>query len=325
MFRAEPQWQNDNDRRTIAEITAIQAEPPTLGSLCSIQRHYRPRKQVVWRCDPNHDRLWEAREMKVRHMNALRNSAAVLIGMLLATLFAAEASAQPVKLVEARNVVLVHGAWADGSSWADVILRLQAAGLNVTAVQNPLTSLDDAVAATRRALALQDGPTVLAGHSWAGTVVSEAGMDPKVTALVYVAARAPDAGEDFVALSGKFPTMPARAGVQENDGFTQLSEEAYLKYFAGDVPGDRARVLYATQQPAAASLFAGRTTVAAWRSKPSWYAVSTLDQTISPDLERFLADRMKATTVELEASHLSLISRPQEIAELILAAAGRGR
>jgi pimeloyl-ACP methyl ester carboxylesterase len=166
-----------------------------------------------------------------------------------------------------RNVVLVHGAWADGSSWSEVIPLLQAAGLNVTAVQNPLTSLADSVAETRRALALQDGPTVLVGHSWGGTVVSKAGMDPKVMALVYVAARAPDAAEDFVALSEKFLTMPVRAGVQENDGYTKLSQEAFLKYFANGVAREKAEVLYAEQQPTSASLLAGRTTVAAWRAK----------------------------------------------------------
>jgi pimeloyl-ACP methyl ester carboxylesterase len=257
-------------------------------------------------------------------LKSVRKVAVVAIGMLSATFFAAEASAQVAKPAKARNVVLVHGAWADGSSWAEVISRLQAAGLHVTAVQNPLTSLADSVAATRRALALQDGPTVLVAHSWGGTVISEAGTDPKVTALVYVAARAPDAGEDFVALSGKFPTMPVRAGVQERDGFTNLSEEAFLKYFANGVAHDKAEVLYAVQEPTAASLFGERTTVAAWRSRPSWYAVSKLDQTISPDLERFLAKRLKATTVELEAGHLSLVSRPQEIAGLILAAAGQG-
>ena len=251
--------------------------------------------------------------------------AVVAVGVLSAMLFASEASAQATRPPEARNVVLVHGAWADGSSWSEVITRLQAAGLHVTAVQNPLTSLADSVASTRRALALQDGPTVLVAHSWGGTVISEAGIDPKVTALVYVAARAPDAGEDFVALSGKFPTMPVRAGVQERDGFTNLSEQAFLKYFANGVAPEKAEVLYAEQQPAAASLFGGRTTVAAWRSKPSWYAVSRLDQTISPDLERFLAARMKATTVELEAGHLSLVSHSREIAGLILAAAGRGK
>jgi pimeloyl-ACP methyl ester carboxylesterase len=231
-------------------------------------------------------------------------------------------SAGPVK---ARNVVLVHGAWADGSSWSEVIARLQAAGLHVTTVQNPLTSLTDAVAETRRVLALQDGPTVLVGHSWSGTLVSETGMDPNVTALVYIAARAPDAGEDFVALSAKFPTMPARAGVQNHDGYTTLSEDAFLKYFANGIEHSKAEVLYAEQQPTAATLFGDRTTVAAWHSKPSYYAVSKNDQTISPDLERFLAARMKATTVELDAGHLSLVSRSKQVADLILAAAGQSK
>lgn len=248
---------------------------------------------------------------------------ALVCGAAAAGLLASQASAQTAQPVEARNVVLVHGAWADGSSWAEVIPRLQAAGLRVTAVQNPLSSLADSVAATRRALALQDGPTVLAAHSWAGTVISETGTDPKITALVYVAARAPDANEDFVALSAKFPTGRVRAGVQEHDGYTLLSEEAFLKYFANGVPHEKAEVLYAVRGSTAASLFNDRTTVAAWRSKPSWYAVSKLDETISPELERFLAQRMKATTVELDAGHLSLVSHPQQIADLILAAAGR--
>ena len=237
-----------------------------------------------------------------------------------AVLSSGTSSAEPVK-----NVVLVHGAWADGSSWSEVIPLLQAEGMHVTSVQNPLTSLADAVAETRRTLELQDGPAVLAGHSWSGTLVSEVGADPKVTALVYVAARAPDAGEDFVALSAKFPTAPARAGVQEHDGFTRLSEEAFLNSFANGVAREKAKVLYAVQGPTAASLFGNRTTVAAWHSKPSFYAVSKDDQTISPELERFLAARMKATTIELDAGHLSLVSHPRQIADLILAAAGRKR
>jgi pimeloyl-ACP methyl ester carboxylesterase len=257
-------------------------------------------------------------------MPAVKKLAMVAVSMLSASLVTSQAQAQNSRPTEARNVVLVHGAWADGSSWSEVIPRLQAAGLRVTAVQNPLTSIADSVAATRRALALQDGPTVLVAHSWGGTVISEAGTDPKVSALVYVAARAPDAGEDFVALSGKFPTTPLRAGVQEHDGFTTISEEAFLKYFANGVPQERAKVLYAVQEPTAASLFSGRTTAAAWHTKPSWYAVSKLDETIAPDLERFLASRMQANTVELEAGHLSLVSHPKEIADLILAAAGRG-
>jgi pimeloyl-ACP methyl ester carboxylesterase len=254
--------------------------------------------------------------MKV--LNILTTLAAVLAAGL--SLQSAQAQSAPPK---ATNVVLVHGAWADGSSWAEVIPYLQAAGLKVTSVQNPLTSLEDSAAAARRVLAQQDGPTVLAGHSWGGTVVSEAGTDPKVTALVYIAARAPDAGEDFVALAGKYPQPPARAGIEAHDGFTTLSEDAFLKYFANGVEPKLAKTLYAVQWPTAASIFAGRTTAAAWHSKPSWYAVSKDDQTINPDFERFLAKRMNATTIELDAGHLSLVSHPKEVADLILAAAGR--
>src|SRR5882672_2557441 len=147
----------------------------------------------------------------------------------------------------AKNIVLVHGLYADGSSWIDVIPYLQRAGLNVTVVQNPLTSLADDVAATRRILASQEGPTVLVGHSFAGTIISEAGDDPKVSALVYVAARAPDAGEDFGALAAKFPKPPASAGVVKQDGLFWLSEEAFLRDFAGDVEPSKARALYAVQ------------------------------------------------------------------------------
>ena len=227
--------------------------------------------------------------------------------------------------VRARNVVLVHGAWADGSSWGKVIPILQAAGLHVTAVQNPLTTLAAADAETRRVLAQQDGPTVLVGHSWSGTVVSDTGDDPKVSALVYVAARAPDAGEDFVALSGKFPTTPARAGVVTHDGFTTLTEDAFTKYFANGIPHKQADILFAEQGPTAASLFAERTTVAAWHDKPTYYAVSKEDMTIAPELERFLAKRMHATSIEVNAGHLSMVSQPQAIANLILQAAGRAK
>src|ERR1700722_6900604 len=211
-------------------------------------------------------------------MKTVNELTVVAVSTLSLTLMTGRVDAQTSAPVQARNVVLVHGAWADGSSWSEVIPRLQAAGLHVTAVQNPLTSLEDSVAETRRVLAEQDGPTVLVAHSWGGTVISEVGTDPKVTALVYIAARAPDADEDFVALSGNFPPGPVRAGIEVHDGFTRLSEDAFLKYFANGVDPEKAKVLYAVQWPTAASIFAGRTTVAAWRSKPSWYAVSKLDQ-----------------------------------------------
>ena len=186
----------------------------------------------------------------------------------------------------------------------------------------PATPLQAGVAATRRALPLQDGPTVLAGHSFAGMIVSEAGIDPKVASLVYVAARAPDAGEDYTALAKRFPTPPAAAGIVWSGDYGQLGEQAFLRDFAGDVPVAKARVLAAVQGPFERKLLAGRTTQAAWRSKPSWYAVSTEDRTIDPGLERFMAKRMGATTIEVKASHLSLISQPEAIASLILDAAG---
>src|ERR1700733_13672392 len=186
------------------------------------------------------------------------------------------------------GVVLVHGAYADGSSWSEVIERLQRAGLAADAVQNPLTSLADDVAHTRRILALHDGPVILAGHSFAGTVITEAGIDQRVAGLVYIG------------------------------GCGGLTEDAFLNDFANGVDPVRTRVLYAVQGRVSESLFHEKTTVAAWRSKPSWYAISRQDRTTSPELERFLAKRMNATTVEIDSGHLSMITHPQEVTQLIL-------
>lgn len=218
-----------------------------------------------------------------------------------------------------RNVVLVHGAYADGSSWAKVIPLLQAAGMNVTAVQNPLTSLADDAAATRYALARQDGPTILVAHSYGGTVISETGLAPNVTGLVYVAARAPEAGEDFAALSAKFPTPPVTAGIITSGGFKRIGQSAFLEDFANGVPRKEALVLYAAQ--GLLSTAPPTTSVAAWQRKPSWYAVSKNDRTINPELERFMARRMNATTIEVDSGHLSLVTHPEVITRLILQAA----
>jgi pimeloyl-ACP methyl ester carboxylesterase len=253
-------------------------------------------------------------------MNRRTFSTAVVASAAAATTRGTAANPTPPK---ARNVVFVHGLFADGSSWSEVIARLQTAGLHVTSVQNPLTTLPEAVASAERVLARQDGPTVLVGHSFSGMIVTEAGVHPKVSALVYVAARAPDAGEDYAALAKGYPTPPATAGILFDGDEGRLSEEAFLRDFAGDLPEAKAKVLYAVQEPFQKALLAGKTTQAAWRSKPSYYAVSTEDRTINPDLERFMAKRMGAKTIEVKASHLSLISQPDAITQLILEAAGQ--
>jgi len=255
-------------------------------------------------------------------MNRRSFSTALLAGVA-AGLVPTRGMTQNASPVKARNVVLLHGLFADGSCWSEVIPRLQAAGLNVTSVQNPLTTLPDAVAAAQRVLARQDGPTVLVGHSFSGMIVTEAGTHPNVSALVYVAARAPDAGEDYTALAKTFPTPPASAGIVFDGDEGRLSEAAFLRDFAGDLPAAKAKLLYAVQEPFQRALLTGKTTQAAWHSKPSFYAVSTQDRTINPDLERFMAKRMGAKTIEVKASHLSLISHPGEITRLILEAAGR--
>ena len=251
-----------------------------------------------------------------------RTFAKTLLSAGAATMLAGRAMAQTPPAAKARNIVLVHGLFADGSSWSEVIPLLQARGLNVVSVQNPLTTLPDAVAAATRVLDRQDGPTVLAGHSFSGMIVTEAGVHPNVSAVVYVAARAPDAGEDFGALAARFPAPPASAGIVYDGDEGRLSEAAFLRDFAGDLPTAKARALFAVQQPFNRALLAGRTANAAWRSKPSYYAVSTEDRTINPELQRYLAKRMGAKTIELKSSHVSLISHPTEVTRLILDAAG---
>jgi pimeloyl-ACP methyl ester carboxylesterase len=257
----------------------------------------------------------------------MKLSSIVLAGLACVTMagatasFAQSSTAAPVAPI--KNVVLVHGLFADGSSWQKVIPLLQAKGLHVTAVQNPTTSLDADVDAVKRALAQQDGPTLLVAHSYGGMVISQAGDDPKVAGLVYIAARAPDAGEDYPALTKKFPAAPASAGLQWTaDGYGALSEQAFVHDFAGDLPTAEAEALYAVQQPIGKAITMAKTTVAAWHDKPTWYAVSTEDRTINTDLERFMAKRMGAHTIELKASHVSLLSQPVAVANLILQATG---
>jgi pimeloyl-ACP methyl ester carboxylesterase len=226
------------------------------------------------------------------------------------------------------NIVLVHGAWADGSCWSGVIERLQADGYRVTAPQFPLTSLADDVARLRHVLDLQNGPTIVAGHSYGGQIVTALGADaPNTVGLVYVAAFALDEGESLGALLSQGPTPPALEHLfTDKQGFAWLSEDDFVNHFAADVDPVHARVMYAVQQPLAGSSFTDQMGVPAWKSLPSWYLVASQDQAIPPDAERLFASRMGATTVEVPASHVAMVSHPNEVAQLIGAAAqGVGR
>jgi pimeloyl-ACP methyl ester carboxylesterase len=233
-----------------------------------------------------------------------------------AMLLAASATAGGVK-----NVVLVHGAWADGSSWAKVIPILQQAGLHVVAVQNPLTSLADDVAAVQRAIALQDGPVLLVGHSYGGVVITEAGADPKVSGLVYVAAFAPDVGQAAGDLGKDLPPAPGGAEARpDSAGFLTMTEKGIDEDFAQDLPKPERKLLAATQGPTNGAAFAAKVSNAAWKTKPTSYVVAANDRMIAPDLERQFAKTMHAKTITLPSSHVPMLSHPREVARLIIEA-----
>src|SRR5207302_5536853 len=221
------------------------------------------------------------------------------------------------------NVVLVHGAWADGSCWTGVIERLQAAGYTVRAPQFPLTSLADDVARLRQVLAFQDGPTVVAGHSYGGQIITALGTDaPNVVGLVYIAAFGLAEGESLGALLGGGPPSPALAHlIVDEQGFGWLPEDDFVGHFAADVDPVQARVMHAVQQPISMSAFEDVIGEPAWKSHPSWYLVATNDEAIPPDAERQFASRMGATTVEVASSHVPMVSHPAEVVKLIEVAA----
>lgn len=222
------------------------------------------------------------------------------------------------------NVILVHGAFADGSSWSKIVRLLEAKGLHVTAVQNPLTSLDDDVAATKRAIDAQPGRVLLVGHSWAGAVISQIGDDPKVAGLVFVAAGAPDVGQSFSEMQKNYPPPPGGKYLKvDASGFASLPRAAVVKYFAPDLPQAEADVLAATQGPIATKCFGTKITTAAWKTKPTWYVVAAHDQMLQPSLERALAKKMKATTIELSTSHVAMLAQPRAVAAFIANAAAR--
>jgi pimeloyl-ACP methyl ester carboxylesterase len=216
------------------------------------------------------------------------------------------------------NIVLIHGAWADGSSWSSVIERLQADGYHVTAPQFPLTSLADDVARLRQVLALQNGPTVIAGHSYGGQVMTALGNDaPNVVGLVYVAAFGLDEGESLGALLSQGPPTPALAHqIVDEQGFVWLPEDDFVNHFASGVEPVKAKVLYAVQQPLSANGFNEVMTAPAWKSLPSWYLVSQDDQALPPDAQRAFANRMGATTAGVPAGHLAMVSHPAEVVQL---------
>jgi pimeloyl-ACP methyl ester carboxylesterase len=224
----------------------------------------------------------------------------------------------------AANIVLVHGAFADGSSWSRVIPLLEERGFKVTAVQNPLTSLAEDVVTTRRLLAKQTGPTILVGHSYAGMVITEAGNAPNVAGVVYVSSYGPAEGESHDDLVKRFPPGSAISAIQlDGDGFLWIARERYREAFAHDVDLPQARIMEAVQKPVSKkNCFGAPVSVPAWKSKPSWYLFSDDDRLINPELQRFMAKRMGATTASVPSSHASLVSHPVETANLITQAAG---
>jgi pimeloyl-ACP methyl ester carboxylesterase len=221
------------------------------------------------------------------------------------------------------NIVLVHGAWADGSSWSAVIERLQADGYTVTAPQFPLTTLADNVARLREVLDLQNGPTIVAGHSYGGQIMTALGTSvPNVAGLVYIAAFGLDEGESLGALLSQGPVTPALAHLSiDKQGFGWLSEDDFVNHFAADVDPVKAKVMYAVQQALAASAFQDVMGVPAWKSLPTWYMVAADDQALPPDAERQFARRMGATTVEVPSSHVAMVSHPDDVVKLIETAA----
>ncbi len=243
---------------------------------------------------------------------------------LAATLFALAILPTTVHAQPAKNVILVHGAWADGSSWSKIIPLLTGRGLNVTAVQLPLTSLADDAATVKRALALETGPVVLVGHSYGGAVITEAGNDPKVIALVYVAAFAPDAGQSAGSLNASVPPAPMAAEVRpDSQGFLKLTKTGVYEDFAQDVTPAEKLELYAAQAPTNAKSLGGAIDTPAWRSKPSWYIVAAEDRAIPPTLEATMAKTIGAKTTTVKGSHLIMLSKASAVATVIESAASR--
>jgi pimeloyl-ACP methyl ester carboxylesterase len=254
----------------------------------------------------------------------LRRAFPLLIGSaLLATaLMPLTISAQSTSPAPIKNIVLVHGAWADGSSWSKVVPILEAKGFHVVCVQNPLTSLADDVAATNRTIDALDGPVLLVGHSYGGAVITEAGNNPKVAGLVYVAAFAPDAGESSGSLAKPYGPTPGGAEIRPiEDGFLVITPKGILEDFAQDLPLAEKTDLIATQGATQGAVLGATITTAAWHTKPSWFVIASNDRMISPEQERVTAKRMNATTLTVATSHVAMLAKPKEVADFIAGAA----
>jgi len=243
---------------------------------------------------------------------------AILLVILTGTLSLRAQSAKP-------TIIFVHGIWADGSSFAAQIEALQAKGYPVESVQNPVTSLADDVAATKRAIARAKGNVILVGHSWGGFVITQAGNDPKVVGLVYVAAFAPDSGESVPALSANGPATSLGKYFEPQDGFIFLSRAGVGTAFAQDLSPKQQDMIYATQTPASGSIFGDKSGEPAWKTKASWYIVAKSDGAIGPVLERFMAKRINAKTTEIEGSHVVMMSHPKEVLAVIEDAANAAK
>ncbi|WP_322013462.1 alpha/beta hydrolase [Paraburkholderia sp. J12] len=248
-------------------------------------------------------------------------ASAVLAGSALAL---PTAHAAPPEDLKGTSVVLVHGAFADGSSWNKVIPLLEARGLHVVSVQNPLSSLADDAAATKRAIDAQSGPVVLVGHSWGGVVITQTGDDDKVKALVYVAALAPDAGASVNDMMKGKPAPAWASELHKDSGnYLTLSTNAVIHDFAQDLPPAQARTMAATQGPWFAGALDDKVSVAAWHTKPSWYVVADQDRMIDPHAEAAMAEAIGATTSHVDASHVVMVSHPKAVADAIIAAASK--
>lgn len=249
----------------------------------------------------------------------------IIIGLLLSGSFTVTAQNQASTI---RNVVLVHGAWADGSGWKGVYEILVKDGYAVSIVQEPETSFKEDVAATKRMIAQQDGPCVVVAHSYGGSVITEAANDPKVVALIYIAAHMPDAGESEAGDGKRFPSDLSKSTAIKKtpDSFTYLDPAQFHEYFAADLPNETAAFMAKSQVLNFADNFSAVITIPAWKNKPSWMLVPTKDRTINPDLERWYAARAKSHVTEISgASHCVYISKPKEVAAVIEEAASRAR